>query len=139
MANTLNDVMTKNLVTLNEKTNAREAAKKMREMHVGNVLVTRDEALCGIVTDRDLVVRCMAEGKDADKTHLADLCSEELVTLSPDSPVGEAIKLMTDKAIRRLPVTEGEKPVGIVSLGDLALMRDRDSALGEISAANPNR
>jgi CBS domain-containing protein len=139
MANTLNDVMTKNPVTLDEKMSAREAAQNMREMHVGNVLVTRDEALCGIVTDRDLVVRCMAEGRDAETTSLAELCSEELVTLSPDSLVGEAIKLMTDKAVRRVPVIEGEKAVGIVSLGDLALMQDRDSALGEISAANPNR
>lgn len=137
---TLRDVMTTDLVTLDATTSALEAAKNMRDKNVGDVLVTRKNSdLCGIVTDRDLVVRCMAEGQDATAMKLEDLCSKELITLSLDSTISDAVKTMSDKAIRRVPVIDGNKPVGIVSLGDLAQTQDRHSALGEISAAQPNR
>jgi CBS domain-containing protein len=70
---------------------------------------------------------------------VGQICSRELTTLSPDTPIEAAVQVMRDKAIRRLPVVEGERPVGIVSLGDLAVERDPESALGGISAAPPNR
>jgi CBS domain-containing protein len=96
--------------------------------------------LCGIVTDRDLVVRCLARNpKRAGSQRLADICSQEIHALSPDAEVDEAIRLMRDRAIRRIPVVENESPVGIVSLGDLAIARDRRSCLGDISAAPPQR
>ena len=136
---TLKEMMSERPVSLRHDQTASDAATQMREAHVGGVLVTRDGKLCGIVTDRDLVVRCLADGVDPKSVHLGELCSKELVTLSPDSEVDEAISMMRDKAVRRVPVVEGEKPVGIVSIGDLALAVDRDSALAEISAAPPNR
>jgi signal-transduction protein with cAMP-binding, CBS, and nucleotidyltransferase domain len=103
------------------------------------VLVEADGVPCGIVTDRDLVVRCMADGADASERPLSQLCSEELVSLEAESAVDEAIELMKRKAVRRLPVLEDGSAIGIVSLGDLAQARDRQSVLGEVSAAPANR
>jgi CBS domain-containing protein len=134
----LRDLMSTELIRLDEDVPAREAAKLMREHDVGNVLVTRKGRLCGIVTDRDIVVRCIADGKDPEKTQLSEFCSEDLLTLKPDSKVGEAIRVMTEHAVRRVPVVDGDHPVGIVTLGDLAVSWDRKSALGEISSAKPN-
>jgi signal-transduction protein with cAMP-binding, CBS, and nucleotidyltransferase domain len=139
MAKTLRDVMTTDLVALDAGTSAVEAARHMRDKNVGNVLITQSDELRGIVTDRDLVVRCVAEGQDAGSVRVGDLCSADLITLPQDSSIGDAVKVMTDKAVRRVPVVDGRKAVGIVSLGDLAIAQDRDSALGEISAAEPNR
>jgi CBS domain-containing protein len=84
------------------------------------------------------VVRILAEGRDPAATTLADISSHDLTTVSPEDSVEQAVQLMREKAIRRLPVVEDGRPVGIVSLGDLAVERDPDSALGEISAAPPN-
>src|SRR5260370_22017355 len=91
------------------------------------LIVTNHSGLCGIVTDRDVVVRAVAEGKDPKKVKLDEICSHEITAVSPDDPVRDAVKLMRDNAIRRLPVIEGTKPVGILSIGDLALRIDRSS------------
>jgi CBS domain-containing protein len=134
----LRDLMSTDLIQLDADAPALEAARLMREHDVGNVLVTRKGSLCGIVTDRDIVVRCIADGKDPENTHLSEFCSQDLVTLKPDAKIEEAVRVMTDRAVRRLPVVDGDRPVGIVSLGDLAVKRDRKSALGEISSAKAN-
>lgn len=112
----------------------------MRDHDIGDVIVLdQNDRICGIVTDRDIVVRGVAQDRDSSSTRLADICSQELTTLSPEDTITEAIGLMAEKAVRRLPVVKNGRPIGIVSLGDLALARDRPSALGEISAARPNR
>jgi len=115
-----------------------EAARKMRDEDIGDVLVMKDGKLCGIVTDRDITVRATADGKDPNQVTLGDICSQELVTISADRPVSEAVSLMRNKTLRRLPVVEGDKPVGIVSIGDLAVELDERSVLASISAAEPN-
>jgi signal-transduction protein with cAMP-binding, CBS, and nucleotidyltransferase domain len=93
------------------------------------VLVCGDDGrLCGIVTDRDLVLRCLADRRDAD-TPLRDICSSIVNTLAPDASIDDAVSLMTDCAVRRIPVVEDGELVGIVSLGDLAIDRDPNSAL----------
>lgn len=133
------DVMTKDVVALQGSDTLSQAARKMRDEDIGSVLVMQDGMLCGIVTDRDLAIRAVAEGKDPNQVKLNDICSQELVTIAADRPVNEAVKLMRDKALRRLPVVEGSRPVGILSLGDLAVERDGKSVLASISAADPNR
>lgn len=139
MTQQIQDVMTKDIHTVRRDTMLREAVKLMRDRQIGDVLVTdQDGSLCGIVTDRDIVVRADAEGCDLDATPVDDICTHELTQVSPDAPVDDAIKLMRDHAIRRLPVVQGGKPVGIVSIGDLAQNRDPRSALADISAAPPN-
>jgi signal-transduction protein with cAMP-binding, CBS, and nucleotidyltransferase domain len=139
MPQTLRDVMTSDLVLMDASTNVRDAAQAMRDNDIGNVIVERDQKTCGIVTDRDLVVRCLADGEEGLKRDLGAICSGELATLESDSAVDEAIDLMKQKAVRRIPVLQKGRAVGIVSLGDLAQARDRNSALGEVSAAQPNR
>src|SRR5438105_8174797 len=112
MAHKVREVMTENPVMLEMKDTLVEAARKMRDENIGDVLVMKDGKLCGIVTDRDITIRATAEGKDPNQVKLADICSQELITIAPDSSVENAVKLMRGKALRRLPVVEGDKPVG---------------------------
>lgn len=132
------DVMRTNLIEVDPKSTVREAARQMRTSAVGDVLVVADGKLKGIVTDRDLVVRCIATDGDPDGMPIGEVCSDDPVGLAPDDGIDRAVELMQEKAVRRLPVLRDGRPVGIVSLGDLAAERDRQSALGEISAAPPN-
>ena len=139
MTEYIRDVMTTNPETLPESTTVREAAETMRANDIGDVVVVDDNgAISGILTDRDIVVRVVAEGRDPRATRIGDIASHELTAASPDDPVDRAVQLMRERAIRRLPVVDKGKPVGIVSIGDLALDRDPDSALADISAAPPN-
>jgi CBS domain-containing protein len=139
MAERIRDVMTTNPQTLPESTTVREAAETMRANDIGDVVVVDDDGkLSGILTDRDIVVRVVAEARDPRATRIGDIASRELTAVSPDDPVERAVQLMRERAIRRLPAVERNKVVGIVSIGDLALDRDPDSALADISAAPPN-
>jgi CBS domain-containing protein len=116
-----------------------DAAELMRERDIGDVVVLEDDRLYGILTDRDIVVRVLAEGGDPAAVTVGEICSRDLTTISPTASLGTAVRLIREKAIRRLPVVEDDgMVVGIVSLGDLAAARDRKSALGDISAAPPN-
>jgi CBS domain-containing protein len=110
----------------------------MREQAIGDVIVMENQQVCGIVTDRDIVVRSVAAAGDPAATTLADICSHAITTVSPEDSLEQAVHLMRAKAIRRLPVVEDGRAVGMVSLGDLALARAPDSVLGEISAAPPS-
>lgn len=139
MAGKVRDFMTKNPIMLDVKATAADAASLMKTRDVGDVLVVQDGVLRGIVTDRDLVVRFLAERADDQTSRLEDICSTKLATLAPDAAIDEAIQMMQDRAVRRVPVVEDGVPVGIISLGDLARARDPSSTLGKISNANPNR
>jgi ATP-dependent Lon protease len=135
----IQDVMTKQVRCVGMETTVREVARLMRDQRIGDVLITDDQGkLCGIVTDRDIVVRAVAEDQDLDTMTVADIETAKVVTLRPDSPVDDAIRLMREHAVRRIPVVEDDCPIGIVSIGDLAQTRDPDSALGHISRAAPN-
>jgi len=138
MAQTVGEVMTPDPVTLDTHASILAAAEVMRECDIGDILVCDDGRICGIVTDRDLVVRALADGHAPDQLTLRDVCSPELTTTLPDTEVDDAVRLMREKALRRLPVVEDGRPIGIVSLGDLAIARDPMSALADISAAPPN-
>jgi CBS domain-containing protein len=135
---TVRSVMTGPVVTLPPDATVAQAAEQMRINDIGNVLVAEGDKLFGVITDRDLVVKAMALGLDPQRTPLERVCSQETVTIGPDADVAQAVQLMADNALRRLPVLADNKIVGILSLGDLAAKRDPDSALGEISSAPPN-
>jgi CBS domain-containing protein len=139
MVQSIRDVMTPQPTAMSKTSSVLEAARAMRDSNIGGVIVMDNGRVCGIVTDRDIVVRVVADERDLTTTRLADVCSQELTTGSPDDGLDDAIQLMRHKAIQRLPVVEGGTPVGIVSIGDLAVTVDRQSALGDISAATPNR
>ncbi|MGD9701129.1 MAG: CBS domain-containing protein [Acidimicrobiia bacterium] len=137
MASTIRDVMTSELVTCPATATITEAARLMRDRNIGDVLVTRDgDQLTGIVTDRDLVVRCLADGAAGDAT-IDQACTGNVTSVTPDSSIDDAIQLMRENSLRRLPVVDDGRAVGIVTLGDLAIERDPNSALGDISAAAP--
>lgn len=139
MPQRVSDVMTADPVTLTTDSFLRDAAQAMRDNEIGDVVVTKpDGTLCGIVTDRDIVVRGVAAGMDPASSILDDVCKHDLVTVGPNDPVATAVRAMEERAIRRLPVVENGNLVGIVSIGDLAVERDPESALGEISAAPAN-
>jgi signal-transduction protein with cAMP-binding, CBS, and nucleotidyltransferase domain len=136
---TIRDVMTSDPTTLPAATAVVDAARTMRESDIGDVIVLDDsQQICGIVTDRDIVIRTVAEGQDPSQVRLGDICTPDVATLTPGDSIGDAVRLMTDKAIRRLPIVENGNPVGIVSLGDLAVSQDPESGLADISAAPPN-
>jgi CBS domain-containing protein len=139
MAKKIRDVMSRKPVTLRLEDTVHSAAEAMKENDIGDVLVIDSEnKIAGIVTDRDITVRAIAEGKDPSTTQLSDVCSSNIATIGPDAAVSEAVNIMRERAVRRLPVIDGDTPVGFVSIGDLAIERDERSALADISAAPSN-
>jgi signal-transduction protein with cAMP-binding, CBS, and nucleotidyltransferase domain len=139
MAQLVREVMTSDPAALSSALSVRDAAMVMRERGIGNVLVfDENEQLCGIVTDRDIVVRAVADDLTPSSVQLASICSAELLTVDAGSPVSDAVVMMRTNALRRLPVIENGRPIGIISLGDLALDQDTDSVLAGISAAPSN-
>lgn len=139
MAQQLREIMTQAPKVLDVQSTIVDAARVMRESDIGMVLVRNQQGVCGVVTDRDLVVRGLAEGCDPAGTTLEKVYSEHLVKLEASESIENAVNLMRKKAIRRIPVMENGECVGVVSLGDLAVERDPNSALAGISAATPNR
>lgn len=136
---TVRDVMTPEPASLHASASVLDAARLMRENDIGDVVVLEDERVCGIVTDRDIVVRVLSEGTDPAGVKVGDICSRELTTIAPTASLDDAVRLIREKAIRRLPVVgQGGEVVGIVTIGDLAVTRDPNSALADISAAPPN-
>ncbi|MGW2835797.1 CBS domain-containing protein [Streptomyces sp. NPDC001286] len=134
----VSDIMTGHPTTVGAQTSVTAVARIMRDQDLGAVLVTDGDRLRGLVTDRDLVVRSLAEGGDPEENTVSGACSDDLVTVGPDDELDLAITLMREHAVRRIPVVDHGRPVGIVSLADLAMERDPDSALGDISVARPN-
>ena len=104
------------------------AARAMKRHGIGTVLVLTDGRLSGLVTDRDITVRALAENRDPRTTRIGDISSGEAVVLGPDDDLAEASRLVRDRAVRRIPVLRDGIPVGVVSVGDLALERDATSA-----------
>ena len=138
MAQSIRDVMTPNPECVSGDTTVADAAKLMRDKDFGAVLCKDGDEVSGILTDRDIALRVVAEGKDPSSTTVADCATSDIKTLSPDDSVEDAIKLVREQNVRRVPVVEGAKPVGIVSIGDLALERDKDSALADLSGSPAN-
>jgi CBS domain-containing protein len=135
---TARDVMTPAPLSVSAETSVLDAAKLMRDREIGDVLVTRDDVLLGIVTDRDIVVRVLAAGLDPDKTPIDTACSGDLVVVRADDSISDVVRLLRDRAIRRVPVMDEGHAVGIISLGDLARQLDPQSVLAAISAAPAN-
>jgi CBS domain-containing protein len=135
---TVQDVMTTDPVALDSSEPVVEAARRMKDQDIGDVIVVEGGQICGVVTDRDIVVRVLAEGRDPGQTRLGEVCSRDVATVSPGDDLTAAGDLMRERAIRRVPVVDDGRPVGIISIGDLAIERDPDSALSHISAAPPS-
>jgi CBS domain-containing protein len=127
------DVMTPGPIGVDYDQSVGEAARAMRDWGVGAILVVSNGSLYGLVTDRDLVVRAMAEGRAADEP-VGPLSSANLIGVDADADVHEAMRLMRQHGVRRLPVLEDGQVAGIVSLGDLAMQDEPDLAFAQLSA-----
>jgi CBS domain-containing protein len=137
MTTTVSDVLTPDIIAISATRSVRDAAELMRAADVGALVVTEGGRLVGLVIDRDLVVRVLADGRGL-QTEVREACSPDLVTVGPEDDVAEAARVMAKHTVRRLPVVSGDKVVGIVSLGDLAIARDPGSVVGQVSAGLPS-
>jgi signal-transduction protein with cAMP-binding, CBS, and nucleotidyltransferase domain len=127
------DVMTPGPIGVDYDQSVGEAARAMRDWGVGAVLVVSNGSLYGLITDRDLVVRAVAEERGADEP-VGPLSSANLIGVDADADVHEAMRLMRQHGVRRLPVLEDGQVAGIVSLGDLAMQDEPDLAFAQLSA-----
>ena len=124
MANSIREVMTPSPQTVEADATAVEAAKLMKQADAGMIPVVQDQRLVGTVTDRDIAIRVVAEGRDAGATTVGEIASKDVVTIGPDQDVAEALGLMAGNQIRRLPVVEGELLIGVVAQADVARNAD---------------
>ncbi|WP_431943243.1 CBS domain-containing protein [Micromonospora marina] len=135
----VSDVMTRQVIYLSAETPLDEAARVMKESDIGDVVVTDGATLAGMLTDRDIVVRAVAERADPGTTTIGSIITREVVMIEQHCTAHEAAALMRERNIRRVLVCDSDrKLVGIVSLGDLAMQLDPQSALSDISEAAPN-
>ncbi|GHI01280.1 CBS domain-containing protein [Neobacillus kokaensis] len=132
----IREIMTEDVECCTLLDNVYEVAVKMKELNVGAIPIVDNERLVGMITDRDIVIRGVAE-KNPPSSKVEKVMSEELITISPEATSRDAARLMAEHQIRRLPVVENEKLIGIVSLGDFAIRKLTDDqakeALTEIS------
>lgn len=139
MPESIREVMTTEPITVDRSATAQDVARVMRDNDIGDVIVMAEGKVQGILTDRDIVVRAVADDQNPATVEAQDICSSMLTHLTPADTVTAAVRAMRDNAVRRLPVLDDDgHPVGIVTLGDLAIEQDPGSALGDISASPPN-
>lgn len=132
------DVMTSEPITMDVNTVISAVARQMRDEAIGDVIVTDGGRLCGIVTDRDIAVRAVASDADPRATTVRDVLTREPVTVAPDDDIKAAEGLMRTHAVKRLPVVEGDRIVGVVALGDIEVEETPDSLEAAIAAEDPN-
>lgn len=137
MTVSVREIMAPVPITARPETSILEVARVMRGDDIGAVLVTDEDRLVGLVTDRDLVVRALADGVGPEMP-VREVCSEQVQSVGPDLDVVEAAEMMRKQAVRRLPVVEDGTPIGMLSLGDIAVLSAPESVLGGISSRLPN-
>jgi CBS domain-containing protein len=139
MAESIREVMTPDPRTVGPLDTMADAARAMAHDAVGAVLVVEDGRVTGIVTDRDIVVRGIAAGRDPDHTPVTEVFTHHPATLTTDQTVEDAMRLVRQEDVRRIPIVEqGGGPAGIVSIGDLAIEREEDTTLADVSSELPN-
>ncbi len=138
MAQLVRELMAEPVVTVQSDTTLTEAARLMRDADIGDVIVVNRSKPVGVLTDRDIVVRGIADNRTPGMVTAGEICSTDLVSIAPDAELSQAIALMRRAAVRRLPVTQAGELVGVLSLGELAIERDETSLLADISSAEPN-
>jgi CBS domain-containing protein len=139
----IRDVMTSNPECVNERDSLRDVARIMKERDTGVVPVVEGRKIVGLITDRDIVVRGLAEGKNLENASISELMTKQVRTVRDDASVNEALELMNSAEVRRVAVVNAsDELVGIVSLGDISVKSDKDTKVGKtvesISGAPPN-
>ena len=136
MAKSVRDAMTENPRSIGASESVVEAARLMRDEHIGSLPITDDEELVGMITDRDITTRVVAEAADPKMTSVGDVVSRDLISVEPDKDLEEAVQLMASHQVRRLPVVEDGRLVGIVAQADIALtLRENEQRTGELVEA----
>ena len=136
MAKSVRDAMTENPRSIGASASVVEAARLMRDEHIGSLPITDDEELVGMLTDRDITTRVVAEAADPKMTSVGDVVSRDLISVEPDEDLEEAVRLMASHQVRRLPVVENGRLVGIVAQADVALnLRENEQRTGELVEA----
>ena len=134
----IRQILTHSVETVSPDTRIQEVARKMKELDIGAVPVCSGRRLLGLITDRDIAVRAIAEGRDPSEMAVSEAMTEEVIFCYEDQDVEEARRLMEQYRIRRLPVVdEQDQLVGIVSLGDLALLADDEESSAKILQEGP--
>jgi CBS domain-containing protein len=134
MAKTVRDTMTTQPAAVDRSRPIVEAARLMRDQSIGSLPVVEEGRLIGVITDRDIVVRLVAEGRDLESGTVGDAYSDQPVTVEPDQDLDEALKLMARYQVRRLPVAEGDRLVGILAQADVA-REEKEKTTGEVVQA----
>jgi CBS domain-containing protein len=134
MAKSVRDAMTENPRSIGASASVVEAARLMRDEHIGSLPITDDEQLVGMITDRDITTRVVAEAADPQRTSVGDVYSRDLISIEPDEELEEALQLMARHQVRRLPVVENGRLVGIVAQADIALS-ENEQKTGELVEA----
>jgi CBS domain-containing protein len=138
MAQSIRELMTSDPRTVDASATVAQAAREMRDGDVGSVVVVDNGSVAGIITDRDIAVRVVAQGLDPDATRVSEAATRDPITLTVDQTVEDAIGLVRERNVRRILVVQDGRPAGIVSLGDLAIERDTTSALADIASEPAN-
>ncbi len=129
----IGELMTKSLETIEVKATLREAAEKMRSYGIGALPVMDERQLVGMLTDRDITVRATAQGMDPNTAQVKEAMTHSVITCDLEAPISEAERLMEEKAVRRLVVLDSyKKPVGLISLDDLATVPGETRHTGEV-------
>jgi CBS domain-containing protein len=134
MAKSVRDTMTENPRSIGASASVVEAARVMREEHIGSLPITEDEQLVGMITDRDITTRVVAEAADPKRMSVGDVYSRDLISVEPDEDLAEALQLMARHQVRRLPVVENGRLVGIVAQADIA-RSENEKQTGELVEA----
>ena len=134
MAKSVRDAMTQDPRSIGPSVSVVEAARLMREGDIGSLPITDDEKLVGMITDRDITTRVVAEAADSKMTSVGDVYSRDLISVEPDKDLEEALRLMARHQVRRLPVVENGRLVGIIAQADIAL-RENEKKTGELVEA----
>jgi CBS domain-containing protein len=136
MADFVREIMTPGVVVVPPDASLVEAAQLMRAQGIGDVLVASERHVLGVLTDRDITLRAVADGADPLTVSARAVCTPNPVVVGPGDEVSVAAGLMREHAVRRLPVVEDGRLVGMVSLGDVAIAQDPQSTLAEVSRAD---
>ncbi|HJV45837.1 MAG TPA: CBS domain-containing protein [Bacillota bacterium] len=127
----VSDIMTKNVKVCSPRDTVVKAAKIMQEINCGSVPVCEGKKVVGMMTDRDIVLNCVADGKDCNSTHCQDIMTTDVVTCSPNTDAHECAKTMANHQIRRIPVIQNGELVGICAIGDLSTVNIHVNEAGE--------
>jgi CBS domain-containing protein len=134
MAKSVRDTMTTQPVTVERSKPMSDAARIMRDQNVGSLPVVEEGRLIGMITDRDIVVRLVAEGRELESATVGDAYTDQPVTVEPEQDLDDALTLMARYQVRRLPVTEGDRLIGMLAQADIAL-EEKEKTTGEVVQA----